>query len=297
MRTTVAFKHFLLALLVVAVWGSNFTFIKMGLADLPPLFFAALRFGLAAFPAVFFIKKPAVAWRNIMGYGLFIGFGAFGLLFFAMRAHISPGLASLIMQLQVFFTVLLAVYMHRERLRFYQLVAALAAASGIVVIGLHTDGTTTLLGVLLVSSAAFCWGLANMTSRAAGQVDMLGYIVWASLFAAPPLLLLSLLTEGWPAISLGVRNASWQTWLVVLWQALGNTIFGFGVWAWLLSRYPAASIVPMALLVPVFGMATSALLLAEPIPGWKLLAAGLVVLGLGLNVLWPLLGRARWVNK
>ena len=101
--------------------------------------------------------------------------------------------------------------------------------------------------------------------------------------------------EGWPRIVQGVSQAGWDTWLAVLWQSYGNTIFGYGAWAWLLSRYAAASVSPMALLVPVFGMAASALLLGEGMPGWKLLAAGLVLLGLAINVLWPHLHR-RWAR-
>jgi O-acetylserine/cysteine efflux transporter len=77
--------------------------------------------------------------------------------------------------------------------------------------------------------------------------------------------------------------------LAVAWQAVGNTLFGYGVWAWLLSRHAAASIAPMALLVPVFGMGASSVWLGEPLPGWKLVAAALVLVGLGVNLLWPVL--------
>ena len=123
--------------------------------------------------------------------------------------------------------------------------------------------------------------------RAAGRVNVLAYMAWSSLFAVPPLLALSFALEGWPRIAAGLHDADALTWAAVLWQSLGNTIFGYGAWAWMLARYPAATVSPFSLLVPVFGMGASAWLLAEPMPPWKLGAAALVLAGLALNVLWP----------
>lgn len=286
-NTVLAPRHLLLGLAVVAVWGSNFVVIKLGLQQLPPLLFAALRFALAAVPAVFLLRRPAVAWRNIAAYGVLIGAGQFGLLFMAMRADITPGLASLVIQLQVFFTVGLAMLLSGERPQRFQWVATAMAAAGIAVIALHSDGSATPLGLAMITAAALAWAAGNLVGRAAGQVDMLAYVAWSSLFAVSPLLLLSLLTEGWPRISAGLAGAGWQTWAAVAWQSVGNTLFGYGAWAWLLSRYAAASVTPLALLVPVFGMAASAWWLGESLPGWKLGAAALVMTGLAVNVLWP----------
>jgi O-acetylserine/cysteine efflux transporter len=281
-------RHLLLALAVVAIWGSNFVVIKLALGALPPLLFAALRFAFALLPAVFFLPRPAVPWSNLAAYGLLLGVGQFGLLYLAMRAQISPGLASLVIQTQVFFTLLLAVRVARERVQPYQWAGLLLAAGGIGLIALHTDGSTTALGVAMVLAAAFSWACANMVGKRAGQVNMLAYMVWTSLFALPPLLALSLLVEGPAAIAQGLAQADLGTWAAVLWQAVGNTLFGYGVWGWLLSRHPAASVVPLALLVPVFGMGSAALFMGEPLPAWKLGAAALVLGGLALNLLWPL---------
>ena len=118
---------------------------------------------------------------------------------------------------------------------------------------------------------------------------MLAYVVWASVFSFPPLLLLSLVFEGWPAIRTGLSESTWLTWGAVLYQSVGNTLFGYASWGFLLARHPAATISPTALLVPVFGMSTSALLLSEALPMWKLTAAALVMGGLALNLVWPLL--------
>ena len=285
------FKHFLLALAVVAIWGSNFVVIRLGLNALPPLLFATLRFAFAVLPAIFFLKKPDLPWRNLAAYGLLIGVGQFGLLFMAMRgpqAAISPGLASLVIQTQVFFTLMLSMRINKDRVQGYQWLALVLAASGIGFIASHTDGSATPLGLLMILAAAFSWACANLVGKQAGRVNMLAYMVWTSVFAVPPLLLLSLVVEGPQAVQAGLARADLGTWAAVLWQSLGNTLFGYGAWGWLLARHAPATVVPMALLVPVFGMSTAALVLGEGLPAWKLIAAALVLSGLALNLLWPL---------
>ena len=280
-------RHLLLALIVVAIWGSNFVVIKLALGELPPLLFATLRFCFAVLPALLFLPRPAVAWRNLASYGVLIGVGQFGVLYLAMRTQISPGLASLVIQTQVFFTILLAMRLTHERLRAHQWLGLLLAASGLGVIALHTDGSTTMLGLLMVLGAALAWALANMVGKQAGRVNMLAYMVWSSVFAVPPLLLLSLLVDGPARIASSVQHLSWQAWSAVLWQAWGNTLFGYGIWGSLLARHAAATIVPMALLVPVFGMSAAAWWLGEALPAWKLAAAALVLSGLAINLMWP----------
>ncbi len=275
-------RHLLLALAVVAVWGSNFVVIKAALAHFPPLWLAFLRFALAALP-VLLLPRPAAPWGVIAGYGLLIGVGQFGLLFIAMRADITPGLASLIVQSQVFFTLLLAWALHGQRLRAMQLAALALAAAGIAWIALRLDAAATPLGLALVLAAGLSWACANLVGQRAGRVDMLGFMVWSSAFAAPVLGGLAWAFEGGDALFAGARSAGITGWSAVAWQALGNTLFGYGVWGWLLSRHAAAQIVPMALLVPLFGMGCSALWLGESLPGWKLLGAGLVMAGLLLN--------------
>lgn len=286
-------RHLLLALAVVAIWGSNFVVIKFALHTLPPMTLAVLRFSLAFVPACFFLRRPEVGWRHLGGYGLFIGVGQFGLLYLAMRSQISPGLASLVVQTQVFFTLLLAVRLRKERVLPTQWLGLVLAAGGVALIASHTDGSTTALGVTMVLAAAFSWACANLLTQRAGRIDMLAYVVWSSAFAVPPLLVLALLLDGPAQVAAGLAAADAGTWAAVLWQSVGNTLFGYGVWSWLLARHPAGRIVPMALLVPVFGLGSASLLLGEPMPGWKLLAAALVLGGLAINLFGPQLLRRR----
>ncbi len=285
MSTRLPARHALLALAVVAVWGTNFVVIKYALAALPPLLLGVLRFGFALLPAVFFLPRPAVPWRKLAAYGVLIGAGQFGLLYLAIDGRIAPGLASLVIQTQVFFTIGLAMLADGERLRPVQGVALALATAGIAVIGAHTGGDTSVLGLVLVLVAAASWAAGNQVARSMGRVQMLPMVVWSSLFALPPLVALSLWFEGPARWQQGLLAATAPVWAAVLWQSVGNTLFGYASWGWLLSRHPAATITPMALLVPVFGMTASAWWLDEGLPAWKLGAAALVLAGLALNLL------------
>jgi O-acetylserine/cysteine efflux transporter len=205
----------------------------------------------------------------------------------AMNGHIAPGLASLVIQTQVFFTIALAMAADGEKVRGFQWAALALATTGIGVIAAHTGGDTSLLGLAMVLLAALSWACGNQVARSMGRVQMLGVVVWSSAFALPPLLLLSLLLEGPTRMAQGLAAADAGVWLAVVWQALGNTLFGYAAWGWLMARHPAATIAPMALLVPVFGMGASALILGESLPVWKLGAAALVLSGLALNLFGP----------
>lgn len=284
---SLSLRDALLALAVTAVWGSNFVVIHIGLEHLPPLLFAALRFTFALIPAVLFLKRPTVPWRNLAAYGVFVGAGQFGLLYTAMHGHITPGLASLVVQTQVFFTILLAGVINGERLRAFQIVALVVTMAGILIILQHTDATTTALGLALVLAAAASWATSNIIVRSTPGVDMLAFVVWASFFSAVPLFAMSFALEGWPVMKAGLESATAATWGAVAWQSIGNTLFGYAAWSALLSRYPVATIAPMSLLVPIFGMGASAVWLGEPLDDWKLWAAAFVMCGLALNLLWP----------
>jgi O-acetylserine/cysteine efflux transporter len=279
--------HLLLALAVVAIWGTNFVVIRLGLDAFAPYTFAALRYTFSFLPFIFFIRKPAMTWGKLATFGVLIGVGQFGLLFWAMRSDISPGLASLVIQSQVFFTIGLAAALYRERLQALQWPAFALAIGGLAVVAMHVSAGAgvTLFGIVLVVAAAISWAAGNLVARAAGRVDALGFMVWSSPFAAVPLWIITLLQNGPAGVGASLARADATAWIAVAWQAIGNTLFGYGVWNWLLARHPASTVTPTALLVPVFGMGASALALHEGLPAWKLAAAALVMGGLAMNLL------------
>jgi O-acetylserine/cysteine efflux transporter len=200
--------------------------------------------------------------------------------------------------MQVFFTIGLSVWLFRERLKPATVAGVVLGASGLATIALHLDATVTLKGVGIIVAAAFCWACANIVVKKAVQssghsIDMLAFVVWSSIFAVPPLLVLALAFEGGAASWQAITNARWDAWAALVWQAAGNTLIGYVAWNWLIARYDAAVVTPYALLIPVFGMGSSALMLGEPLPPWKWLAAALVIGGIALITLAARRGSAR----
>jgi O-acetylserine/cysteine efflux transporter len=277
-------KDFLLALVVIIVWGMNFVVIKVGLDDMPPMLLGALRFLLAAFPAVLFIKRPQIPLRWLLAYGLTISLGQFAFLFSAMSVGMPAGLASLVLQAQAFFTLLFAVVLLGERFRLANLFGLLVAAGGLLLIGSQGNGLMTLAGFLLTLCAAAMWAIGNIVTRKLGRVNLIGLVVWGSLVPPLPFFALSWLLEGPEVIELALRGFTLDTLLVLAYLAFGATILGYGLWSLLLSRYPASQVAPFSLLVPVVGLTSSALLLDERLSSLQLLGALLVMLGLLLNV-------------
>lgn len=279
--------HTLIALAVVAIWGTNFVVAKLALNELSPFVFVALRFIASSLPLLF-LARPAARWRPTVAYGLLIGVGQFGLLFYAMRSDITPGLASLVVQMQVFFTIMLAAALHRERVAPLQWLALGLAVAGMAWIAFHAVASpgshVSLRGVLLVLGAALAWAGGNLVVKRVGRVDMLAFMAASSVAPALVLTVIAGFAVGPQQIGVELASASTHTWLAVAWQAVGNTLFGYAAWSWLLTRHPASLVSPLALLVPVFGMGASAWWLGEPLPAWKIGAAGLVMLGLVLNV-------------
>ncbi len=276
--------HQLLAFLITFIWGTNFVFIKYGLDELPPFLFATLRFFLVAFPLVFFFPKPKASWSLIATYGVLIGFGQFGLMYYAMRSDISAGLASLMLQTQVFFSIIFAIFLFKESLKTTQWLALALALTGIVLIAMNIEAQTTKLGLVLILLAAMSLALGNMTVKKAGNVDIITFLAYSSLFSIPILGSLSLYFEGWTLIKNSLESATINSVYVLLWQSISNTLIGYGIWNYLLNRYDATIVTPWALLVPVFGMIASNLMLSEPMPYWKLIAAFLILTGLGINL-------------
>jgi O-acetylserine/cysteine efflux transporter len=285
-------RHIVLAIAVAIVWGLSFVAIRWGVDEVAPLLLTALRYGFAALPAVFFVKRPAVSMPLLIGYGLAIGVGQFGLLFIAIKLGMPAGLGSLVIQLQVFFTMFLAFLFFGERPGRTQLAGAVVALVGIVVIATERLDGAALLPLLLTIAAAVCWGLGNAASKKAGRIDMLGLVVWSALVPPIPLLLASLLLDGPGAISAAIEHITWRGLGSIAFMSYVATLFGFGAWAWLLSRYPASQVTPFALFVPVAGIASGALALGEAISMAEAVGSVLVLAGLLVNVFGPrLLGR------
>jgi O-acetylserine/cysteine efflux transporter len=290
-RGSLSFRDMLLVLAVVVVWGVNFVFIRWGVDEVPPLLLTALRYVVAVLPAIFFVKRPAVSIGLLVAYGLAVGLGQFGLLFSAIKLGMPAGLSSLVIQLQAFFTILLAVLFLGERPRPSQLFGAAIALCGIGLIAAERLGGAALLPFAMTIAAGACWGVANLITKKAGKIDMLGFVVWSSLVPPIPLYLLSLLLEGPGAVPLALSQITFVGVGSLLFIGWVSTVFGYGAWSVLLGRYPASTVAPFTLLVPIAGIASTAVLLGERITGIEMWGSALVFCGLLLNVFGPRLLR------
>lgn len=279
-----ALPHILLALITVFLWGFNFVAIKIGVTDMPPLFLTGLRYLCAAVPLVFFLPKPNVPWRHMIVYGMAMGFFQFGLLYPAIKLGLPAGLASLVMQSQAFFTLAFAVVFLGERPLPSQVMGAVIAFGGLAVIGAERMTMAAFVPLLMGVGSAIAWAVGNIVNRRIGQVNAVSFVAWTSLVPVLPLVALSLVVEGPGAIAEGLANATATTALVVVYMAYGATIVGAGIWSYLLLRYPAGTVAPFSLLVPVVGFISAYFAFAEHITLFEVLGAGLVILGLVLNV-------------
>ncbi|WP_417323403.1 EamA family transporter [Deinococcus navajonensis] len=273
-----------LALLITLIWGVNFVVIKWSVADAPPLLVAALRFLIAAVPAVWFVPRPAVPSRILWGYGLAVGVVQFGLLYLAIELGMSAGMGSLLMQTQAFFTAILAARLLGERIAPWQAVGMTLAFGGMAVIGVVAGADVPAWPLLLTLVAALGWSVSNLLVRASGSANVFSLVIWSSLIPPVPLALLAGLTSGWDRVLHTLIHGSWAFWGAVLFMGLGNTVLGFGIWAALIQRHGASRVAPLSLLVPVFGMLASALVLHEGFPAGKAAGAALVFVGLLLHV-------------
>ncbi|MFK7602722.1 EamA family transporter [Deinococcus sp. SM5_A1] len=287
-------RGLLLALLITLIWGLNFVVIKWSVADAPPLLVAALRFAVAAVPAVFFVRPPAVPARILWGYGVAVGVVQFGLLYLAIALGLNAGLASLLMQIQAFFTALLAAAFLGERIQPWQVAGITLAFGGMAVIGLLSGGQVSILGLGLTLVAALGWAVSNLLVRASGGANVFSLVIWSSLIAPIPLTLLSGVVSGWDAVAHTLFHGGWELWAAALYMGLANTVLGFGVWSLLIQRHGAGRVAPLSLLVPVFGLISSAIVYHEVFPPGKVAGAALIAVGLLLHVfggrVWRLSG-------
>ncbi|MEU6995224.1 EamA family transporter [Streptomyces sp. NPDC046465] len=275
--------HVCLAVLVAAVWGVNFVVIEVGLDHFPPLLFSALRFLVAALPAVFFVGRPKVAWRWVVGVGLVLGVAKFGLLFIGMDAGMPAGLSSLVLQIQAVFTALFAALTLGERPGGVRVLGMGVALAGIAVAAVDEGEGGPITAFVLLIGAAACWGVSNVLTRKASPPDPLNFMVWVSTVPVLPLLGLSLLFEGPSRDLAALRSLDLPGAGIIVYVAWVTTVFGFGAWGYLLRRHPASTVAPFSLLVPVFGMSSAALVLDESVSALRWCAAALLVGGVALT--------------
>ncbi|MFE4503595.1 EamA family transporter [Rhodococcus sp. NPDC056743] len=278
----------LLGLTVAIMWGLNFLAIRVGLDHFPPYFFAALRFLLIAIPVVIFVPRPQVPTRWLLLYGFGFGFGQFVFLYWAMHTGMPTGLASLVLQSSAPFTVLLGAFLLREKLSVWQVSGIGVAVAGMALIGWDRSHQAALLPVILTLLAGLSWACGNLGSRLAaagtvGKPNPMRLMLWMCVIPPLPMLALSAVVEGpsagWNALGSSFSADGWPALIGLAYIVLIGTIAGSGIWTILMGRYPAGTVAPLSLLVPVVGIGASWLFLHENPTALSLVGAVIVIVG------------------
>lgn len=276
--------HAAAALLIVAMWGLNFTVIRFGLDEFPPFAFATWRFVLCALPVLFVARPANISWATLAGIGGFMFGGQFVFLFFAMQAGLPPGLTSVLVQLQGPLTVVLAALFLREHATRGQWLGLAAAAVGVVLISQSVDGTASLLAVGLALLSALTWAVGNLFFRSARGASMFAVTVWASVLPPIPFALMSLVVEGPEALLTPILHPTGRGWFVLFYTVVPVMWLGYLIWGTLLRTYPAGKVGPISLLVPCAALLFASLLVDEPIGGLRLLGVVVVLGGVAIGV-------------
>lgn len=244
----------LLATAVAVLWGFNFVAIEWGMDGIPPLLFVAIRFTAVVLPAIFFVARPRAPWQAVVGVGLFMSLGQFGLLYSSMHAGLPPGLAALILQAQVLFTVLIAAAWIGERPKLGQYAGIAIGALGLVIVGVGRGGYIPLSALLLCVGGALSWGFGNVIARRAGIASGLSLVVWSALVVPIPAFALSLMLDGPEAVTAGLAAFGWKAALSTAYTTIAATLIGYSIFNSLLAKYPASSVTPFILLAPPVAM-------------------------------------------
>ncbi|GAB48355.1 EamA family transporter [Mobilicoccus pelagius] len=268
----------------------NFVAAQFGMQSFPPLLLAALRFALVAIPAVFFVRPPGNGVRTVVGAGLTMGVLQFGLPYSAMHLGMPAGLASLVLQVQTVFTVVIAAILLRERPSAYQVTGIAVGIAGMVLVGWRHVSTAPVLPFLMTIAAAASWALGNVLVRRRPPRDGFSLAVWSALVPPVPLFAASYLVEGPEAIAHAFTHVTWQALFGLGFVAYLASMAGYGIWNALLSRHAASSVAPWSMLVPPIGMVAAFFYSGER-PGLLGLVGGAVVIvgvlmALGVGTGW-----------
>ncbi|EKO3561660.1 MULTISPECIES: EamA family transporter [Vibrio] len=279
-------RDLLLIISVMAIWGFNFSMIKLGVSEMDPLLIAAARFFCATFPIIFFVRKPNVQWRYLMAYGLVFGTGIWGMASCSITFGLSSGMASVLLQTDVLTTVLVGVLLYKEVISARMAAGIVVSVVGLVVSIIYTNGNVTLAGVVFIMISAICWPLAGVIVRKSGTRSAFAFNIWGMLFAPLPLVALSVGMNGWDVLSTTYQQWNSNAWISVLFQAYPTTVFGYWVWNKMVLKYPMSQLAPMTLLVSVFALLSGYAIYDEQLSLAQWVSCSTFLLGIGL-VLYP----------
>ncbi|MEO8261247.1 MAG: EamA family transporter [Pseudolysinimonas sp.] len=278
-------RHTLMALLVVVIWGLNFLAIDFGLEGVPPLLFLAMRFTLVVIPAIFFVRRPDIPWRQVLLIGSFLSLGQFALLYIALALGMPPGLASLLHQSQVVLTVIVSVLVLRERPSRKQLIGIVIGMTGLAIVVIGHGQAAPWLPVVILLLGSLSWAVGNVLSRRAKAASSVSLVIWSGLVVPIPAFVLSLVFDSPPVVFAALSHLSLNAILSTLYTAGLASLVGYGIWNHLLARYPTSAVVPFTLLVPIVGIIAAWIVVNEQPTVSELIGGVVMLIGLAIAVI------------
>lgn len=276
-------KDLTIIVALMCLWGFNFCAIKLGAEQSNPILLTAMRFGFAVFPAIFFVRRPDVHWRYMLSYGVTFGVGIWGCMVWSMQLGVSAGMAGILLDMSLIFSLALGVYFLREQVGRNQLLGAALALLGLFAALALEDGSVPLHAVPLTLIAAFSWSLMSVIVKKSGTKQVFAFSVWGMAFAPFALMALAYIFHGAEAFYAFPAQLNGEVWFSILFQAYPTTLLGYWLWNRLTLKYPISTLAPFTLLTPIFGLIGGMIFFQEALPSTKVLAFALVLGGLALS--------------
>jgi O-acetylserine/cysteine efflux transporter len=273
-----------IAVMVAVIWGLAFVASRIALDEFSPELMTALRFSIAAVPCLF-VRKPKVSWPLLIAISLTLFLGQFLAQSVAIARGVPVGLTSVIVQSQALFTIAFAAIIFSEMPTRTQTIGIGIATIGLLMIcgTVGYDFSVGAFAVLMISPVSFAIG--NILLRQARGAPMFDLFAWLCLAAAVPLFALTLVSNGPQPTWHALTHMSLTGLLCMLGLGGISTSIAYWLWGRLLRDYPAAQVVPFALLVPFVGSAASSIVFGERFGPLRLAGMITVIGGIAIMVL------------
>jgi O-acetylserine/cysteine efflux transporter len=274
-----------IVLVINLVWGLTFIAGKLGLNELPPIWFTGLRFAMLLVVLAPLLRLVPGQMTRILTIAAFSGAIHFSLQYTALKMAEDVSTIAIVSQMTLPFAVILAVFMLGERLSPLRVAGIAAAFGGVMIIGFDPRVLTYGVAVILSMLACLAIALAQVMMRDLRNVPVFTLQSWVALISAPGLIGLSLIFEtGQIEAS---RAASWSAWGNLAFTAFGSSLLGFGGMYYLLKRYPVSLITPMFLLAPIFAVVAGVMMLGDVLTARILVGSAITLAGVLAVTLTP----------
>lgn len=280
-------KHIFAAIFVAALWGSNFSAIKISFDAFGPFTQLTLRFICASIPFLPFVKRPNCSWKLVGQFALYNWVLQLSFISLALHYGLPAGLSSLLMQSQNLFTLGLSCCLFGYRPTVGEVVGLGISLLGIGLIGLHVGGSNGYFWpFVLVLLAALSVSKCNLIFKNRSEpIHMLSLVVWSCLLPIVPMGVMALQFEGVDGIVSSFHLMTPRTIGAVLYTVIFPTLVGYTIFASLLKKYEPVHVVPFTLLIPIFAIGTSHVMTGEVVTWVHMLAGTFIIGGLMINQL------------